>query len=124
PTLFRSRPDTRQPGKIRYPLSEVLLLCLLAVLSGVETVTNIANFGARKLAFLRRFQPFAGGTPSHGVPCQIALRNMRWPVLAVLISMSLLPMNTTSRRFQPCFSRMKSAAVALGLYGMPSVPPM
>lgn len=62
---FEDLPDARQPGKIRYPLSEVLLLCLLAVLSGAETVTDIANFGARKLAFLRRFRAFAGGTPSH-----------------------------------------------------------
>src|SRR5690606_15890326 len=62
---FEALPDARQPGKIRYPLSEVLLLCLLAVLSGAETVTDIANFGARKFAFLRRFRPFSGGTPSH-----------------------------------------------------------
>jgi hypothetical protein len=35
------------------------------VLSGAETITDIANFGARKLAFLRRFRAFADGTPSH-----------------------------------------------------------
>jgi len=62
---FEDLPDARQSGKVRYPLSEVLLLCLVAVLSGAETFTDIANFGARKLAFLRRFRPFAGGTPSH-----------------------------------------------------------
>jgi len=62
---FEDLPDARQPGKVRYPLTEVLLLCLLAVLSGAETITDIANFGARKLAFLRRFRSFAGGTPSH-----------------------------------------------------------
>jgi len=37
----------------------------VAVLSGAETFTDIANFGKRKLNFLRRFRPFAGGTPSH-----------------------------------------------------------
>jgi predicted transposase YbfD/YdcC len=62
---FEDLPDARQSGKVRYPLTEVLLLCLVAVLSGAETFTDIANFGARKLAFLRRFRPFAGGTPSH-----------------------------------------------------------
>ena len=62
---FEALPDGRQIGKVRYPLSEVLLLCLLAVLSGAETVTDIANFGDRKLSFLRRFRPFASGTPSH-----------------------------------------------------------
>ena len=63
--FFEDLPDARQPGKVRYPLTEVLLLCLLAVLSGAETITDIAHFGARKLVFLRRFRPFAGGTPSH-----------------------------------------------------------
>jgi predicted transposase YbfD/YdcC len=62
---FEGLPDGRQAGKVRYPLSEVLLLCLLAVLSGAETFTDIANFGNRKVAFLRRFRPFASGTPSH-----------------------------------------------------------
>ena len=31
---FEDLPDARQPDKIRYPLNEILLLCLLAVLSG------------------------------------------------------------------------------------------
>lgn len=63
--FFEDLPDARQRGKVRYPLTEVLLLCLLAVLSGAETITDIANFGARKLVFLRQFRPFSGGTPSH-----------------------------------------------------------
>lgn len=56
---FEGLPDGRQVGKVRYPLTEVLLLCLLAVLSGAETFADIANFGSRKLAFLRRFRRFA-----------------------------------------------------------------
>ena len=43
----------------------MLLLCLLAVLAGAECFTEIARFGDRKLAFLRRFRPFRDGTPSH-----------------------------------------------------------
>ncbi|MBB4632804.1 ISAs1 family transposase [Sphingosinicella soli] len=62
---FEDLPDARQVGKVRYPLTGVLLLCLLAVLSGAETFTDIANFGNRKLSFLRRFRRFASGTPSH-----------------------------------------------------------
>jgi hypothetical protein len=34
---FKELPDPRQHGKITYPLGEVLLLCLLAVLGGAET---------------------------------------------------------------------------------------
>lgn len=62
---FRDLPDPRQRGKVMYPLDEVLLLCLLAVLAGAETITDIARFGDKKLAFMRRFRPFRDGTPSH-----------------------------------------------------------
>jgi predicted transposase YbfD/YdcC len=48
-----------------YPLDEVLLLCLLAVLAGAESFVEIARFGTQKLALLRRFRAFADGTPSH-----------------------------------------------------------
>jgi predicted transposase YbfD/YdcC len=62
---FRDLPDVRQPSKVIYPLDEVLLLCLLAVLAGAETFVDIARFGDRKQVFLRRFRPFLEGTPSH-----------------------------------------------------------
>jgi predicted transposase YbfD/YdcC len=62
---FEDLPDARQIGKVRYPLTEVLLLCLLAVLAGAETFVDIALFGDKKLGLLRRFRPFAEGTPSH-----------------------------------------------------------
>jgi predicted transposase YbfD/YdcC len=62
---FRDLPDVRQSGKVKYPLDEILLLCLLAVVAGAETITDIARFGRAKLAFLRRFRPFADGTPAH-----------------------------------------------------------
>jgi predicted transposase YbfD/YdcC len=62
---FKDLPDPRQPGKVIYPLAEVLLLCLLAVLAGAETFVDIARFGDKKLDLLRRFRPFRDGTPSH-----------------------------------------------------------
>src|SRR3954467_259080 len=62
---FKDLPDPRQQGKIRYPLDEILLLCLLAVLAGAECFTEIALFGGKKLEFLRRFRPFRDGTPAH-----------------------------------------------------------
>ena len=42
---FRELPDPRQRGKVLYPLDEILLLCLLAVLAGAETFVDIALFG-------------------------------------------------------------------------------
>src|ERR1039457_2673272 len=62
---FNELPDHRQAGKVEYPLPEVLLLILLAVLAGAETFTDIARFGERKIGLLRRFRPYANGTPSH-----------------------------------------------------------
>ena len=62
---FNDLADPRQQGKVVYPLREVLLLCLLAVLAGAETFADIARFGEKKLSLLRRFLPFRDGTPAH-----------------------------------------------------------
>ncbi|MER8377646.1 ISAs1 family transposase, partial [Mesorhizobium sp. M1406] len=62
---FKDLPDGRQSAKVRYPLDEVLLLCLVAVIAGAETITDIARFGDKKLDLLRRFRPFLEGVPSH-----------------------------------------------------------
>lgn len=62
---FADLSDPRQLIKVIYPLDEMLLLCLLAVLAGAETFTAIAQFGRDKLDLLRRFRPFVNGTPDH-----------------------------------------------------------
>src|SRR5271165_239908 len=64
-SYFKELPDHRQAGKVTYPLDEILLLCLLAVLAGAEAFTDIARFGEKKIDLLRRFRPFRDGTPSH-----------------------------------------------------------
>jgi len=62
---FADLADPRQALKVLYPLDEVLLLTLCAVLCGADGWVSVALFGRRKLAFLRRFLAFANGTPSH-----------------------------------------------------------
>lgn len=62
---FKELPDPRQQGKVVYPLDEVLLVSLLAVLAGADAFTDIARFGEKKLELLRRFRPFKYGTPPH-----------------------------------------------------------
>ena len=62
---FKDLPDVRQQGKVVYPLAEVLLPCLLAVLARSETITDIVRFGETKLDLLRRFRSFVPGTPAH-----------------------------------------------------------
>lgn len=62
---FEELEDPRQSGKVAYPLEEMLLQCLLAVLAGADSWVEIAEFGKKKLDFLRRFLTFEHGTPSH-----------------------------------------------------------
>src|ERR1700739_4367571 len=64
-SFFGDLPDPRQPGKVIYPLQEILLLSLLAVLAGAECFVEIARFCEKKIEILRRFLPFKDGTPSH-----------------------------------------------------------
>lgn len=71
---FEELPDGRQAGKVRYPLSEVLVLCLLGILAGAETICDIARFGDKKLALLRRFRPFEAGPPPRTITSAIS-----WP---------------------------------------------
>lgn len=92
---FADLPDPRQLAKVIYPLDEILLLCLLAVVAGAETFTGIAEFGRMKLGFLRRFRPFANGTPDH---------DRLGEVFAAL----------DAERFQKCF-----VAWVAGLTGLP-----
>jgi predicted transposase YbfD/YdcC len=62
---FSNLADPRQQGKVVYPLVEVLILVLLAVMAGADAFTEVERFGKIKLHLLRRFAPFANGTPPH-----------------------------------------------------------
>ena len=62
---FEPLADPRQRAKVLYPLDEVLLLVLLGVIAGCESWVEIARYGEKKLALLRRFRPFEEETPSH-----------------------------------------------------------
>lgn len=94
-SYFKDLDDPRQQGKVTYPLNEVLLLCLMAVLAGAESFTAIALFGVKKLALLRRLLPFRDGTPDH---------SHLGDILAVL----------DAEQFQSCF-----AAWVAALTGVP-----
>jgi predicted transposase YbfD/YdcC len=64
-THFSELCDPRQELKVTYPLPEILLLTLCAVLSGANDWVAISIYGTKKLALLRKFLPFTDGTPSH-----------------------------------------------------------
>jgi predicted transposase YbfD/YdcC len=63
---FRKLRDPRASNS-SYPLLEILVVALAAVLSGAEGATDMADFGRRKIDTLRRFLPLEKGTPSHDV---------------------------------------------------------
>lgn len=61
---FQALEDPRQLIKVLYPLREILLLSLCAVISGAETFVDIVDYGNNKLDFLRQLMPFERGIPS------------------------------------------------------------
>ena len=63
--LFLSIEDKREAHKVKYPLNEILLLCLCAVLCGMETFEDIEIYGQEKIDFLKRFYKYENGIPSN-----------------------------------------------------------
>jgi predicted transposase YbfD/YdcC len=66
---FSGMKDPRRTGRgnHRYPLEEILFLCISAVLSGMDDWTSISMFGDLKLPWLRQYFPYKHGIPSHDV---------------------------------------------------------
>jgi predicted transposase YbfD/YdcC len=62
---FGDMPDPRQQAKVLYPLSEIILLTLCAIICGADSYVEIEEFGNAKIDFLRRFLYFKHGIPSH-----------------------------------------------------------
>lgn len=62
---FSALEDPRQSWKVLYPLAEILLVILCGTMAGAEDFVEIERWANKKLAFLRRLQPFANGIPSH-----------------------------------------------------------
>lgn len=65
--LFNTVEDPREDGRVLYPLSEVLLLAVVAVLCCAESWSEIVGFGEDHIEFLRKYLPFEKGIPSKSV---------------------------------------------------------
>lgn len=57
--------DPRVERNRLYPLMEILLLVVCAMISSAEGWEAMEEFGNEKLDWLRKFAPFANGIPSH-----------------------------------------------------------
>lgn len=62
---FESLEDPRRQASCAYPLDEMLLTALCAVISGADDWVSVALWGREKLDWLQRFLPFAKGIASH-----------------------------------------------------------
>ncbi len=60
-------PRRTDRGNHIYPLEEILLLVISAVISGANGWTSIELFGKAKLVWLQQFLPYENGIPSHDV---------------------------------------------------------
>ena len=59
-------PDYRRPGgNFRHPLLSILVISVLAVLSGADDFVEMACFAERKLPVLRQYLSPEQGPPSH-----------------------------------------------------------
>ncbi len=60
-------PRRTNKGNFFYPLEEIVLLTISAVISGADGWTSISKFGEAKLEWLRKYYPYQNGTPSHDI---------------------------------------------------------
>ena len=58
---FDDLPIPRMSGKIVYPMSELLLLSLCAMISGCESWLDIEQYGQHKLNYLRKISTIRVG---------------------------------------------------------------
>lgn len=87
--------DPRDDQNQRHALMDILFLTIAAVVSGADGWKDIEEFGRAKIAWLRKFFPFAHGVPGHDC------------IRAVMIALS-------PKRRQECFAQwIGAAAVAL-----------
>jgi predicted transposase YbfD/YdcC len=68
---FSRLEDGREPWRVMYPLSEMLLLLTCATIASCDDFDEIAAWGEHHLEFLRRFAPF-----HFGIPCERWLRTL------------------------------------------------
>ena len=68
---FSRLDDERQPWRIAYPLSEVLLLLTCATIASCDDFDEIAAWGKYHLDLLRKFAPYY-----NGIPCERWLRTL------------------------------------------------
>ena len=63
--IFKKIVDPRDPLKIEHKLDEIIIISLLAVISGCDTWNDIEDYGIDKKEWLMTFLELPNGIPSH-----------------------------------------------------------
>jgi predicted transposase YbfD/YdcC len=66
---FSAIEDEREPWRVLYPLSEMLLVVVCGTIAACDDFDDIVGWGEHHLDFLRKFAPF-----HYGIPCERWLR--------------------------------------------------
>lgn len=62
---FKTVPDFRLEGRVEHALIDILVISMLAMISGREDWEEIADYGVEKEAWLKSFLSLKNGIPSH-----------------------------------------------------------
>ena len=62
---FSELEEPRIDRKKLYPLEEILLTTLCAVICGAESWQDISDFGEARISYLKKILPYKNGIPSH-----------------------------------------------------------
>jgi len=62
---FADLDDPRREGSVDYPLHEIIIVTICAVICGADGFTSIASFGQAKKDWLGQFLDLENGIPSH-----------------------------------------------------------
>jgi hypothetical protein len=63
--IFRDMPDRRMIGKVSHKLHDILVMTILAVVSGLEHWTQIEDFARANEQWFKTFLDLPNGIPSH-----------------------------------------------------------
>ena len=63
--IFKDQNDTRMQGKVKHLMSDIIMICFLAILARCDGWDEIAMFAKSKEEWLNKFLELPNGIPSH-----------------------------------------------------------
>ena len=63
--IFKDQNDTRMQGKVKHLMSDIIMICFLAILARCDGWDEIAMFAKSKEGWLNKFLELPNGIPSH-----------------------------------------------------------